>query len=360
MANGHTKLHQEEHQSGGLDEIAEGSLLPQDPTGHASTHLVSGSDALNNIDPVQISTGLVDNQEFNMLDGVNTASELVTKDILDSAVQGLDWQESVIDKDVSDPSTLTPSDGDRYIVGDEAVGDWSGHDKEIAEYDGDTSSWVFSPPDKGFATWVEDETVQYTYNGTDWIQFGSTVDHGALQGLNDVADHPYAFLKDGGRELEGDIVPDADGTRYLGSSTPERHFASIYAYNIGAYPPSGDARGMGITLGVQENEGSTNIKIDANVFDGGDVELTAREGTNGRGRIRLWPDAYVSLEADTVLDTDVALDATAGVLKPKIVTQEAEPNLVSGEMAVHEDDVNGQNWLIVNIGGTTYKVELAA
>lgn len=42
----HNKGHQDEHQSGGEDEIAQGSLLPQDPTSHASDHIDGGSDEI--------------------------------------------------------------------------------------------------------------------------------------------------------------------------------------------------------------------------------------------------------------------------------------------------------------------------
>ena len=41
---------------------------------------------------------------------------LATKTYVDQAVQGAEWQDSVLDKDHVDPSTLTPTAGDRYIV----------------------------------------------------------------------------------------------------------------------------------------------------------------------------------------------------------------------------------------------------
>lgn len=106
MVDGHTKLHQTEHQAGGPDEIPQGSLLPQDPTAHQGDHLLGGPDELSGIDATQIAAGIVTNTEYEMLDGVNTASQLVTKDQLDSAVQGLDWQESVFDR--RDPKAGIP------------------------------------------------------------------------------------------------------------------------------------------------------------------------------------------------------------------------------------------------------------
>lgn len=59
-----------------------------------------------------------------------------------------------------------PSDGDLYIVGDSATGDWSGHDQELAYYK--TAAWVFvtAPPE----TIMLDNTSkrQLRFTGTVW------------------------------------------------------------------------------------------------------------------------------------------------------------------------------------------------
>jgi len=113
-------------------------------------------------------------------------AHLATKSYVDSVAQGLDWQDSVLDKDLNTPPA-SPSTGDRYIVGSSPTGDWSGRTNDVAEWNG--SSWDFTTPNEGFACWVEDEDALYVFNGTSWVQFGSTLDHGALQGLSD-DDHP--------------------------------------------------------------------------------------------------------------------------------------------------------------------------
>lgn len=118
-------------------------------------------------------------------------SHLATKDYVDSLVQGLDWQDSVIDRDLTAPPG-SPSAGDRYLVATGATGDWLGHDNEIAEWTG--SSWTFTTPNEGFCTWVEDENVQITYNGTQWILFGSTTNHTALSNLQGGTEGEYYHL----------------------------------------------------------------------------------------------------------------------------------------------------------------------
>ena len=107
------------------------------------------------------------------------------KDYVDSLVQGLDWQNSVIDELADPPGT--PSEGDRYLVIASASGDWAGHEKDIAEWNG--SSWDFTTPNKGFAVYIEDVGKQKTYSGTDWVSFGSTVDHGNLTNVTQDQHH---------------------------------------------------------------------------------------------------------------------------------------------------------------------------
>lgn len=90
---------------------------------------------------------------------------------MDDTVGIIDWQESVKDKDVTDPSLLTPSLGDRYIVGVGAIGAWAGQDNNIAEYNG--TGWDFTTANEGMGCYVEDEDLIYIYNGSAWVSLGS-------------------------------------------------------------------------------------------------------------------------------------------------------------------------------------------
>lgn len=119
----------------------------------------------------------------NKLTNVGTPSaqtDAANKSYVDSAVQGLDWQESVLDR--YDPTGGLPSGvtGARYISTATANG-WT--ENYIYEYNG--SSWDETIPNEGYAAWVEDENKLYVYNGSAWVVFGSTIDHGALSGLGD-------------------------------------------------------------------------------------------------------------------------------------------------------------------------------
>ena len=123
----------------------------------------------------------MNSQKITGLPAPTAGSDAATKEHVDSMVQGLDWQKSVLGELDTPPGS--PTTGDRYLVIATATGDWVGHEDDIAEWDG--SVWVFTTPNKGFAVWIEDVGKQKTYNGTVWVLFGTTIDHGNLIGLGD-------------------------------------------------------------------------------------------------------------------------------------------------------------------------------
>lgn len=158
-----------------------------------------------------------------------TGSEPATKDLVDSVVQGLDWQPSVLDELDTPPGT--PTTGDRYLVIATATGDWVGHEDDIAEWNG--TSWDFTTPNKGFAVWIEDVGRQKNYNGTAWVYFGSTVAHDSLTGVGPTNHHdnvndPAAGEKaalggtSGTPGAANKFVTDAD-SRNTNTRTPTAH-----------------------------------------------------------------------------------------------------------------------------------------
>ena len=106
-------------------------------------------------------------------------SDAVRLDQLNSAILGQHWQPSVEDILITPPGS--PSLNQRYIVNNNATGAWSGHDDDIAQWNG--SGWDFYTPTEGWTVWVKDVDQNYNYNGTDWVRFGTTVTHNNLTGL---------------------------------------------------------------------------------------------------------------------------------------------------------------------------------
>jgi hypothetical protein len=61
---------------------------------------------------------------------------------------------SVLDRDLTAPPG-SPAEGDCYLVATGGTGDWSGHDGDLAAYQG--GAWRFYPPPTQY--WVTDEAV---------------------------------------------------------------------------------------------------------------------------------------------------------------------------------------------------------
>ena len=96
---------------------------------------------------------------------------LATIEDVANSVNVLEWQDSVLDKDLTAPPG-GPAVGDRYLLGTDptaglTTGAWAGQDGNIAEWDG--SAWVFTTPTTGTFVSADDEnTVLYYYNGAMW------------------------------------------------------------------------------------------------------------------------------------------------------------------------------------------------
>jgi hypothetical protein len=88
------------------------------------------------------------------------------------------------DKDLNNPTGLTPADGDIYIVGPSSAGIWAAKSNQIAFY---ASGWNFIQPVNGMAVFVQDESLTYYYNGTNWTATVSNLSV-ALLGVNTNAD----------------------------------------------------------------------------------------------------------------------------------------------------------------------------
>ena len=60
---------------------------------------------------------------------------------------------------------VSPNDGDRYIVGNSASGDWAGHDSEMAVYRG---GWQFFASIEGVSVRKLSDGKRYIYDGANW------------------------------------------------------------------------------------------------------------------------------------------------------------------------------------------------
>lgn len=169
---------------------------------HKSVYSTGGDQALVASDIGALSTGggaltgeldLGDHKITGLADGEAT-SDAVNLGQVTQLLSGLDWQASVIRQDWNTaPTSPTPTAGDRYLVAAGAAGGgnaWAGQSGKIAQYGG--SSWAFTAPNKGMTVHVEsgtDSGVDMLYNGTAWVNIGSSVDHASLRRLTEGDPH---------------------------------------------------------------------------------------------------------------------------------------------------------------------------
>jgi hypothetical protein len=120
------------------------------------------------------------------------AQDAATKAYVDSKVQGVEWQDSVLDKDLLTPPG-SPATGARYIINGTGTDAWATHDYAIAEWSG--TAWLYTAAREGLATWVEDENIIYVCNGSlAWVKMTSVYSHNDLASIQGGAANDYYHL----------------------------------------------------------------------------------------------------------------------------------------------------------------------
>ena len=121
------------------------------------------------------------------------------------------WDRPVVSNTVTDPSTLSPNDGDRYIVAIGSVGDWAGHDNDIAIFY--NSQWNFYQPKSGWMLYSKTTKSFLVYNGSEWNTLSSDtvkVDNTTITKIRDIA--PYGTSNDKALMFEPWGISDVGGT----------------------------------------------------------------------------------------------------------------------------------------------------
>jgi Protein of unknown function (DUF2793) len=168
------------------------------------------------------------------VEGVSPIGEkdLVTKDYVDAHIAGLDWQESVLSKDKISPPPA--KDGDRYLLFNEPDGAWKklkGKKNDIATFTQKT--WEFTTPDKGTATFVEDENKTYMFVDGSWIPFLAAPSIMAGDGLVASNDAILSVGKGKGIEVSRDAVAVAFETKLPQPIGPEASAGSSESLSAG-------------------------------------------------------------------------------------------------------------------------------
>lgn len=199
--------------------IEESTLVGRTSGGNIDA--LSGSTIMDMLSGTATSSFSANSQKITSLSAPSSGSDAVNKTYVDDiSSKGLIAHERVLDKDELDPSTLTPSEGDRYWIAGTGVGTWSGHDYEIATYDG--SSWSYEPVTDGDFAFVDDDGVFYFYDD------GSS----SLKQLNTaIGDHASTHENGGVDELISDTETSA-GTKGISSGWAYTHANASNPHNL--------------------------------------------------------------------------------------------------------------------------------
>lgn len=266
------------------------------------------------------------------------------KDYVDSAIQGIVWQEPIIDELATPPGA--PTAGDRYLVIATASGAWEGEENSIAEWDGD--AWVFFAPQDGWAVWNQTTNAQKNFNGTAWVAFGSTVNHNNLTGLQGGTTSEYYHLTEtehgamtGGAESDADAHHTHDSkadtaTEIIagdglsgGGDLSESRTLDVNVQNSIEIDSTGEQNHLQLvndeaTPGNSKYYGTdgAGAKGFHNLPSGADASTVEVEYTAGAGGVTAGQAVYVSAN-NTVLPASNAGIATARVIGIAKTTESA-------------------------------------
>jgi len=222
-------------------------------------------------------------------------SHLTTKDYVDLLVQGIDWQESIIN--FWTPSTglpVAPVTGDRYVASDSGNG-WTAN--YVYTYDG--TEWVATVPNEGFSVWVEANDGAYVFNGTSWVRFGSTMSHNVMSNIQGGTTDEYYHLTSAQFGL-------------LTSTSGINNASSEHIHDDRYYTETEmDATISGLTVGVNTYSDHGNL---TGLGDDDHTQYTLADGS------RAFTSAVsgVTPTADTHLVTKLYVDTISGTLQGAI------------------------------------------
>lgn len=302
-----------------------------------------------------------------------TASKIIN--YIDQFSMGLDWQDSVLDKDLDAPPA-SPSVGDRYIVSwpaAAATGDWTGHDNEIAEWDG--TQWVYTQVSEGMATWVEDEDIIKVWNGTSWVKLSSVTQHNLTSGLQGGTSEQYYHLTEAehlsitGSKTANFVFASPDGTAGVGGfralvadDIPTLTAAKISDFDdavetkVKADLVAGTHTNITVTTAVDNQislsvAAATTTTLGVASFADADFVVTAgavtiKESGIDHGLISgLEDDDHTQYVHNTIARTITAVHtfSPASASAPFILGANAQGQLVTG---LNADLLNGQDWTV--------------
>lgn len=127
----------------------------------------------------------------------------IKEKLLGEIVLGVDWRQEVLT--ITSTPPVSPTEGDRYIVGASATGSWTGHDDYIAEYT--SGAWVFLAPQTRMGVFSYNDMYFLIYLDGEW-QLLATLDE-ITELRDEVQGYRDEILNDPGfQAVSADLIGD--------------------------------------------------------------------------------------------------------------------------------------------------------
>lgn len=182
-------------------------------------------------------------------------------------------------RSLSAPPT-TPQDGEAYIVGPLATGDWTGQEGDLAlSLNG---GWDFVKPWSGCTVWIESERSHVVYDDGDWVAGRSTGGASGAVSLTRIAEVDQVLS--GASTTTAPVIPDKAIVlgvtgRVIGG------IAGASGWSMGV-PGSADRYGTG--FGTEINAFAHGVTGQPQAYFGATpIEITAEGGDFTGGEVRL-------------------------------------------------------------------------
>lgn len=254
-----------------------------------------------------------------------------TVNLIDRYLEAMGTRAIVVDKDHTDPTTATTTEGTMYIVASGATGAWTGWANSLVLMAGGT--WRRILPREGLRAYVADENVDYEYGGASWAVATSggytpggtdvaLADGGTGASLTDPNADRIFFWDDSagtatwlepsgaifisGTKIharESIIIACSDETTAITTGTAKATFRMPYGFTLESVRASVGTAPTGSTIIIDINESGTTILSTKLSIDASEKTSTTAASAAVISDTSLADDAEITIDFDQVGST---------------------------------------------------------
>ena len=184
-----------------------------------------------------------------------------------------------------------PTEGEAYIVGPIASGDWAGKSDSVAIFS--NGGWVFLTPKVGWRAWNQVLGAEIVFDGVSWVRYAGVIAAGGAASLQRVLEIDHTLVA-GSSSVTSNVIP--SHAQVIGVTA--RVISPISGVGVSSWSLgiSGAIDRYGSGLGLGLNSYAKGMSGPVTYWADTPLELTADAGTFDSGAVRLAVH-FVELEA---------------------------------------------------------------